>query len=514
MSATLTFLGAAGTVTGSKHFLESGQARLLLDCGLFQGLKELRQRNWAPCPVPAASIGGVLLSHAHIDHSGALPRLGREGFRGPIYCTPGTADLLKIMLPDAAHLQEEEAEFANRHQTSKHQPALPLFTTADAERVLTQVRPVGFNERFSPAPGVSGALHQLGPHPGRGARRGLDRRADPRVLGRPGPLRRADHARPGSRARGRRAAGRVDVRQPPPSGRRPPRQAHGRRRARREKKGWLLIPAFAVGRSQEILYDLRALEDAARIPSLPVYLDSPMAIEATAIYARHPEEHDADLKRVEASGERPFAPKRVRICKSVDDSKRLNDTDGPGIIIAGSGMATGGRILHHFVRRLPDERTTVLFVGYQAAGTRGRLLREGAREVRMLGQSVPVRAAIMVSDSYSAHADQGEILRWLGGFTRPPETTYIVHGEPDAAAALQALIATRLKWRAVVAQDGQRVTALGLSPLGCRRARAPDLPVARAVPCRPLLPARRGGRGSSGCPCPGPSSSRPTTSRA
>jgi len=224
-----------------------------------------------------------------------------------------------------------------------------------------------------------------------------------------------------------------------------------------QKKGWLLIPSFAVGRSQEILYDLRALEDASRIPSLPVYLDSPMAIEATAIYARHPEEHDEDLKRVEASGERPFAPKRVRICKSVEDSKRLNDTDGPGIIIAGSGMATGGRILHHLVRRLPDERTTVLFVGYQAAGTRGRLLREGAREVRMLGQVVPVRAAILVSDSYSAHADQGEILRWLGGFTRPPETTYIVHGEPDAATALQELITTRLKWRALVAQDGQRV---------------------------------------------------------
>ncbi|HLF47804.1 MAG TPA: MBL fold metallo-hydrolase [Methylomirabilota bacterium] len=457
MSATLTFLGAAGTVTGSKHYLQSEQTRLLLDCGLFQGLKELRLRNWAPCPVPAASIGGVLLSHAHIDHSGALPRLGREGFRGPIYCTPGTADLLKIMLPDAAHLQEEQAQFANRHQTSKHRPALPLFTTADADRVLTQVRPVGFDATFSPAQGVSARFINAGHILGAGLVEvsisgrtlvfsgDLGRYGVP-IMRDPDPVPAADvllvESTYGNRLH--------------PAGDHRDRLTAAVQRTV-EKKGWLLIPAFAVGRSQEILYDLRELEDAVRIPSLPVYLDSPMAIEATVTYARHPEEHDQDLKRVEASGERPFAPKQLRICKTPDDSKRLNDTEGPGIIIAGSGMATGGRILHHFVRRLPDERTTVLFVGYQAAGTRGRLLREGAREVKMLGQSVPVRAAIMVSDSYSAHADQGEILRWLGGFTRPPQTTYIVHGEPDAAAALQARIASQLKWRAVVAQDGQRV---------------------------------------------------------
>ena len=457
MSATLTFLGAAGTVTGSKHLLESGPTRLLLDCGLFQGLKELRLRNWAPCPVPAASIGGVLLSHAHIDHSGALPRLGGEGFRGPIYCTPGTADLLKIMLPDAAHLQEEEARFANLHRTSKHQPALPLFTTADADRVLTQVRPVGFNETFSPAQGVSARFINSGHILGAGL---VEVSVDGRTLvfsgdlGRYGvPIMRDPDPVPAAdvllveSTYGNRLHAADDKRD---------RLVSGVQRAV-QKKGWLLIPAFAVGRSQEILYDLRGLEDARRIPSLPVYLDSPMADKATVIYAGHREEHDQDLKRVEASGTRPFAPKHLRICKTPDDSKRLNDTDGPGIIIAGSGMATGGRILHHFVRRLPDERTTVLFVGYQAAGTRGRLLRDGAREMRMLGQVVPVRAAIMASDAYSAHADQGEILRWLHGFTRPPQTTYIVHGEPDAAAALQALIVSKLKWRAVVAQDGQRV---------------------------------------------------------
>jgi len=457
MSATLTFLGAAGTVTGSRHFLESGQTRLLLDCGLFQGLKELRLRNWAPSPVPATSIAGVLLSHAHIDHSGALPRLGREGFRGPIYCTGATAELLGIMLPDAAHLQEEEAEFANRHRTSKHEPALPLFTTADADRVLTQVRPVGFNESFSPAAGVSARFINSGHILGAAF---IEVSIDGRTLvftgdiGRygvpimrdPDPVAEADvlllESTYGNRLH-------------------PPDDHHDMLAAAVERavaqKAWLLVPAFAIGRTQEILYDLRGLEDVARIPSLPVYLDSPMGDKATAIYARHTEEHDPDARGIEAAGGRPFAPKNLRICKSVEDSKRLNDTDGPGILIAGSGMATGGRILHHFVRRLSDARTTVLFVGYQAAGTRGRLLREGARQMKMLGQSVPVRATIMASDAYSAHADQGEILRWLGGFTRPPAATYIVHGEPDAASALQVRIASQLKWRAVVAQDGQRI---------------------------------------------------------
>ncbi len=457
MSATLTFLGAAGTVTGSRHVLESGQTRLLLDCGLFQGLKELRLRNWAPSPVPATSIAGVLLSHAHIDHSGALPRLGREGFRGPIYCTGATAELLGIMLPDAAHLQEEEAEFANRHGTSKHAPALPLFTTADADRVLTQVRPVGFDESFSPAAGVSARFINSGHILGAAF---IEVSIDGRTLVFTGDIGR--YGVPIMRDPDPVAAADVLLLESTYGNRlHPPDDHHDMLAAAVERavaqKAWLLIPAFAIGRTQEILYDLRGLEDVARIPSLPVYLDSPMGDKVTAIYARHTEEHDPDARGLEAAGGRPFAPKNLRICKSVEDSKRLNDTDGPAILIAGSGMATGGRILHHFVRRLSDARTTVLFVGYQAAGTRGRLLREGARQMKMLGQSVPVRAAIMASDAYSAHADQGEILRWLGGFTRPPAATYIVHGEPDAASALQVRIASQLKWRAVVAQDGQRV---------------------------------------------------------
>ena len=458
MSATLTFLGAAGgTVTGSKHLLEDGVSRLLLDCGLFQGLKALRERNWAPPPLDPTTLGAVILSHAHIDHSGYLPRLCRDGFGGPIYATSGTLDLLKVMLPDAAHLQEEEAAFANRHRTSKHDPALPLYTTADAERVLTQVKRVDFGEQFTPVPGVEARFAHSGHILGAGlvtcligGRRlvfsgDLGRYGVP-IMVDPDPVPEADvllvESTYGDRLH-------------PPDDHADKLAAAVTRAA--QEKGWLLIPAFAVGRSQEILYDLRRLEAAGRIPSLPVYLDSPMGIQATAIYAAHTDEHDAELKQTEGAGQRPFAPRLFHLSRTVEESKGLN-TDGPGVIVAGSGMATGGRILHHLKRLLPDPRTTVLFVGYQAAGTRGRLLRDGATTIKMLGETVPVRARIEVSDSYSAHADRGEILRWLAGFKRPPEATYVVHGEPEAATALRDAITSRLGWRAAVAEDGQRVT--------------------------------------------------------
>jgi len=459
VSATLTFLGGAGgTVTGSKHLLEDGAARVLLDCGLFQGLKALRQRNWAPPPVDPRTLGAVILSHAHIDHSGYLPRLCRDGFTGPIFCTGGTIDLLKVMLPDAAHLQEEEAEFANRHKTSRHDPALPLYTTEDAERALAQVERVDFGRRFAPVAGVEAQFSPSGHILGAGVvtcviggRRlvfsgDLGRYQVP-IMVDPEPVEEADvllvESTYGNRVH-------------PPDD--PTERLIVAVRRANDQKGWLLIPAFAVGRSQEILYDLRRLEAAGRIPSLPVYLDSPMAIQATVIYATHTDEHDAELQEAEAGGKRPFAPRRFHLSTTVADSKRLNEVAGPGIIMAGSGMATGGRILHHLKRLLPDPKTTVLFVGYQAAGTRGRLLRDGATEIKMLGMTVPVKATIMISDAYSAHADREEILRWLGGFTRPPGMTYIVHGEADAASALRAAITSRLGWEAAVAEDGQRVT--------------------------------------------------------
>lgn len=454
MSAALTFLGAAGTVTGAKFLLETGRARVLLECGMFQGLRALRERNWAPPPVEPRRLAAVLLSHAHIDHSGYLPRLVRDGFGGPIYCSPGTADLLRIMLPDAAYLQEEEAEYRNRAGATRFRPALPLFTEADAAAALALLRPIPFGATFEPAPGLAARLHVSGHILGASI---VDVVADDRRLVYSGDLGR--YKVPIMRDPVSVEAADTllvestygDRVHPDDDG--TPVIAQALARAV-EWRGVLLVPAFAVGRTQDLLFLLRGLEEEGRSPRLPVYLDSPMAIEATAAYARHPEEHDADTRRLAATGGRPFAPARFHLSRTAEDSKRLNDLEGPAVIIAGSGMATGGRILHHLRRRLPDPRTTVLFVGYQAAGTRGRTLREGADHVRIFGEDVPVRAAILGTDALSAHADQAEVLRWLGGFRRPPGMTWCVHGEPEAASALREAIASRLGWRSDVAVDG------------------------------------------------------------
>ena len=458
MTPRVTFLGAAGTVTGAKFLLETENARVLLECGMFQGLRELRERNWQPPPFPARSLQAILLSHAHIDHSGYLPRVVREGFEGPIFCSPGTADLLKIMLPDAAHLQEEEAEFRNRHGKTKYAPALPLFTVEDAQRTLRQVRPVPFDERFVPAPGVDVVLRLSGHILGAsivevlaGGRRlvysGDLGRYDVPVMRDPGVIQHTDTLLVES-TYGNRVHPRDDGT--------PVIEAAVRRAV--ERRGWLLIPAFAVGRTQDLLYMLRELEEAGRIPKIPVYLDSPMAIEATKIYAAHPEEHDSATAKVTAAGGKPFTPARFAVTRTGEESKALNALDGPIIVIAGSGMATGGRILHHLRHRLGDERATVLFVGYQAAGTRGRLLRDGAKTLRIFGEEAPVRATIMATDALSAHADQAELLRWLEGFTKPPRMTYCVHGEPPAALALKTAIEEQLHWPCEVARDGEKVT--------------------------------------------------------
>ena len=458
MTPSLTFLGAAGTVTGAKFLLEADGARVLLECGMFQGLRELRARNWQPPPFDARSLQAILLSHAHIDHSGYLPRVVREGFEGPIFCSPGTADLLNVMLPDAAHLQEEEAEFRNRTSRTKHQPALPLFTGEDAQRTLRRLRPVAFDERFLPAPGVEAVLRLSGHILGASI---VQVRAGGRQLVYSGDLGRYDVPV----MRDPEVVQHTDTllvestygnRVHPKDDGTPVIEAAVRRAV--ERRGWLLIPAFAIGRTQDLLYVLRELQEAGRIPELPIYLDSPMAIEATKIYAAHPEEHDHAAAKVTAAGGKPFTPARFAVTRTAEESKRLNTLEGPLIVIAGSGMATGGRILHHLKHRVSDEQTTVLFVGYQAAGTRGRLLRDGVKSLRLFGEESPVRATVMATDALSAHADQAELLRWLRGFAKPPQMTYCVHGEPQAAAALQKAIEEQLRWPCRVAADTERVS--------------------------------------------------------
>lgn len=439
--ATLQFLGGAGTVTGAMYRIHAATADILLDCGLFQGLKPLRLRNWGVRVPDAAGIAAVVLSHAHIDHVGYLPLLVRQGFHGPVYCTAPTADLVRVLLRDCAHLQEEEAARANRWGYSKHHPALPLYTVQDAEAALPLLASRPYDEAFSIASDVTGLFRRAGHILGSAT---VELAVDQRRLAYSGDL-----------GRGARSLGSEPTPVPAadvlllestygdrhhPAGGKADLARIVREAARRG--GALLIPAFAVDRTQEVVSLLDQLETDGAIPQVPVYLDSPLAIEATEIYARH------GAFRI---------PARYRFARSAAESKALNDLRGPVIIISASGMATGGRILHHLAERLPDERTTVLLVGFQSAGTRGRSLEEGAREIKMLGHMVPVRARVERIDALSAHADREEILRWLGGFARPPRMTYLVHGEPAAAHALAGEIARRLGWRVRVAVDGETV---------------------------------------------------------
>ena len=454
---SIQFLGAAGTVTGSAHLVRTDAATVLLDCGLFQGLKELRERNWREFPFDPDELDAVVLSHAHIDHCGRLPLLVRRGFRGPIYCTGATRSLTGVMLPDAAHLQEEEAERANWRGYSKHKPALPLYTLADAEAVLELLESRPYGKLFPVADGVRARFHRAGHILGAasveleipGCRlvfSGDVGRYDRPILRDPDPPPAADvllcESTYGDRSHAPAEQADADLARVITEG--------------AERGGAILVPAFAVGRTQELLWMLRALEEAARIPTLPIYVDSPMAIEVTELYGRHLEEHDAEMRALVRTEGDDWYGRRVRLTRSAEESKKLNRLTGPVIIIAASGMATGGRILHHLSLRLDDPRTTVLLVGFQSAGTRGRLLKDGATELRMFGQLVPVRATVETLDAMSAHAGQDELLRWLSGMTRPPRATYLVHGEPAAAAGLEAQLRKR-GWTVRAAQDGEQV---------------------------------------------------------
>jgi metallo-beta-lactamase family protein len=454
--ATLTFLGAAGTVTGSKHLLDLGTHRILIDCGLFQGLKELRLRNWEPLPVDVASIHAVVLTHAHLDHVGYLPRLVAQGFRGRVYCTPGTRDLCTLVLTDSARIQEEDARDANRYGYSKHHPALPLYTTEDATLALNLLQPVGYNRPIPVAPGAEvefiPAGHLLGSAYARihtGDRivlfgGDLGRYGRP-VLRDPAPVAEADILLVESTYGNK-------LHEPDDDGARLARivnDAVGR-------GGKLIVPSFAIGRVSEVIYWLDKLEERKQIPVLPVFVDSPMANRALEFYARHSQELDADM-RTGREGVRAFFTRRMTMVASPQQSKELVASRKPSIVLASSGMATGGRVLYHLAATLPDPRNTIMFVGYQAAGTRGRSLVDGATTVRMKGRDVSVAAHIERLDSMSAHADAGEVMRWLGHFTRPPKMTYLVHGETEALQGLKQRIESEKRWPVHVAGHREQV---------------------------------------------------------
>jgi metallo-beta-lactamase family protein len=452
MHVNLSFLGASQTVTGSKYLLEVDHERILIDCGLFQGLKALRERNWAEFPVPPDSISALVLTHAHIDHIGYLPKLVKEGFNAPIYCSRATADLIPLMLRDAAKLQEEDADYARRKGYSKHADPQPLYTLADAEATLDLLHPIRLGDDFEPVPGVKAWYNHAGHILGAcwltmkimvngQAKRivfsgDLGRSIDP-LLDPPDPVHAADVLLVESTYGNRDM---IDA-DPSPALAKIIRETFAAR-------GCVIIPAFAIGRTQSVLYYLNKLISRGSIPSCPVYVDSPMAISATQLYAKHGRREEEGF-----DGPSPFDFPNLHFTRSQDESKRINSIDEGAIIISASGMVTGGRILHHLFHRLPRPNDTVLFVGYQGQGTRGRRLLEGESTLRLLGHEVPVRARIERIEGLSAHADQAELIEWLQRIDSSPKRTFITHGEPDSSAALASLIRERLEWENVIVPE-------------------------------------------------------------
>jgi metallo-beta-lactamase family protein len=454
--AHLQFLGGAGTVTGSKYLVDTGKIRFLVDCGMFQGAKELRLLNWGALPIRPASLDHIFLTHAHVDHIGMVPVYVREGYQGSVWSTPVTHELSEINLADAAHLQEEDARFANKQGFTKHKPALPLYTLQDVERAVKHMRPLEYNRQFDLADSSSIRFHDAGHVLGSAiveAQLSIGNNKHASVifsgdLGRygslidtdPSAMERADYLLVESTYGDRRHSGEdatdelAEV----------INETAGR-------GGSVVMPAFALGRTQILLYAIRDLKSKGIIPDLPVYVDSPMAISVTEIYCHHIESLDSEARAVfKATGKCPLIFPNLHFVHTPDESKKLNSLRYPCLIISASGMATGGRVLHHLKYRLPDPRNTVLFVGFQANGTRGQLLKDGAREIKIHGEMVPVRAQVRLIDSFSRHADMSEIMRWLSAFRVPPKRTYVVHGEPETSAALAENIRKTLGWKVSV----------------------------------------------------------------
>lgn len=447
----LTFVGGTGTVTGSKYLLESDRHRILIDCGLFQGLKQLRLRNWREFPVPPSSVDAIVLTHAHLDHSGFIPRLVKLGFHGRVFATPATCDLAELLLIDSARLQEEEAEYANRHGFSKHSPALPLYTSAEARRALDLFHPQPFDVSFEPIAGVTVSLRRAGHLLGAASVFAQWRGG---ALLASGDLGRDD-----------------DIVMNPPAA--PPAASHvivestyGDRLHRHgnvldmlsdvidrtaARGGIVIVPAFAVGRAQALLVCLHELKKARRIPDIPIYLNSPMAVDATGIYQAHRAEHRLNAEQCRALGT------VAKFVNSVEESKRLNALRWPAVIVSASGMASGGRVVHHLKAFVSDARNTVLFAGYQPAGTRGAAMLAGAETIKIHGEHLPVRAEVVNLDLLSAHADRAGLLAWLRRLPRPPRQIYVTHGEPVAADSLRQAIEEQFRWPCVVPEHMETV---------------------------------------------------------
>jgi metallo-beta-lactamase family protein len=471
----IQFLGAAGTVTGSKHLINttydsSGKQgiQVLIDCGLFQGQKEWRERNWQDTPVPAREIDAVLLTHAHLDHCGWIPRLVKEGFRGPIYATQATIDLCSVVLPDSGHLQEEDAAYYNKRKVSKHDPALPLYTLEEAQDCLKYFKPVAVGQTTQLSPELAfrfvPAAHILGSCMAE-VRLQTDGRSR-RLLftGDVGRVRDSEIA-PGKVVHsGPQENETADVlviestygnRQHPDTDPRPELARLIRETA--ERGGTVIVPAFAVERTQKFLFILKELMETGQIPRVPVYCDSPMAIKAVEIFMKHSEEYTpraADLIRKYGS---PVEWPGFTFALTAEESKKINESHYPSIIVSSSGMVTGGRILHHLAQRLPDPKNLVIFIGFQAPGTRGATIKNGAPEVKIFGEFVPIRAQVAALEQFSDHADPPEMLEWLRTFKNTPGRTYLVHGEPAASSQLRDRMKSELGWNVQVAEYMERV---------------------------------------------------------
>lgn len=451
MKLSLKFLGGVGTVTGSKHLLQGPELNILIDCGLFQGFKQLRLRNWAPFPVRPQAIDFVVLTHAHLDHSGYIPLLVKQGFEGPILCTPPTLDLCRILLRDSGHLMERDAEFANRHGFSKHKPALPLYRTADAEASLDQFVGIPFDARhklsesqvltFRPAGHILGAaIAQIDIGGRKVVFTGDLGRKNSATMLEPAAVRRADYLVLES-TYGNRVHDQSD----------PEDILAEIVRSTAARGGTVIIPAFAVGRTQSILFHVARLKAAKRIPDIPIYLDSPMATNASELFCRH-----LDSQRLSATECRE-ACGIAHYVHGVEESKSLNHNPMPKVIISASGMATGGRVLHHLKNHAPDARSTILFTGFQAGGTRGDSITAGAETIKIHGQQIPVHARVENLHMLSAHADSDEIMAWLINFEQPPKMTYITHGEAKASDALRQRIENEFGWTCHVPEQGEEV---------------------------------------------------------